>query len=87
MVQFESTVKHIPYSQEQVYNKLSDLSNLESVRDRLDMMKDKLGGKIEDLSFDRDSLTLKVQGINLTLRIIEREPMKCVKFESSCRNN
>ena len=81
MVQFESTVKHIPYSQERVYNKLSDLSNLESVRDRLDMMKDKLGGKIEDLSFDRDSLTLKVQGINLTLRIIEREPMKCVKFE------
>ena len=57
MVQFESTVKHIPYSQERVYNKLSDLSNLESVRDRLDMMKDKLGGKIEDLSFDRDSLT------------------------------
>ena len=52
MVQFESTVKHIPYSQERVYNKLSDLSNLESVRDRLDMMKDKLGGKIEDLSFD-----------------------------------
>ena len=51
------------------------------MRDRLDMMKDKLGGKIEDLSFDRDSLTLKVQGINLTLRIIEREPMKCVKFE------
>lgn len=50
MVQFESTVKHIPYSQERVYNKLSDLSNLESVRDRLDMMKDKLGGKIEDLS-------------------------------------
>ena len=42
MVQFESTVKHIPYSQERVYNKLSDLSNLESVRDRLDMMKDKL---------------------------------------------
>ena len=81
MVQFESTVKHIPYSQERVYNKLSDLINLESVRDRLDMMKDKLGGKIEDLSFDRDSLTLKVQGINLTLRIIEREPMKCVKFE------
>ena len=38
MVQFESTVKHIPYSQERVYNKLSDLSNLESVRDRLDMI-------------------------------------------------
>ena len=81
MVQFESTVKHVPYSQERVYTKLSDLSNLESVRERLDMMKEKLQGKVEDLSFDRDSLTVKVQGISLTLRIIEREPMKCVKFE------
>ena len=67
MAQFESTVKHVPYSQERVYNKLSDLNNLESVRERLDMLKEKL--------------TLKVQGITLTLRIIEREPMKCIKFE------
>ena len=36
---------------------------------------------MEDLVFDQDSLTLKVQGISLTLRIVEREPMKCIKFE------
>ena len=35
MAQFESGVKYVPYSQEQVFNKLSDLSNLESVRDKL----------------------------------------------------
>lgn len=81
MAQFESTVKHVPYSQERVYNKLSDLNNLESVRERLDMLEEKLDGKLEDMAFDRDSLTLKVQGITLTLRIIEREPMKCIKFE------
>ena len=69
-VQFESNVKHVPYSQERVYNKLSDLNNLEGVRDRLNEVKDKLDGKLEDMSFDRDSITLKVQGINLTLRII-----------------
>lgn len=80
-VQFESNVKHVPYSQERVYNKLSDLNNLEGVRDRLNEVKDKLDGKLEDMSFDRDSITLKVQGINLTLRIIEREPLKCIKFE------
>ena len=80
-VQFESNVKHVPYSQERVYNKLSDLNNLEGVRERLDMVKDKLDGKLEDMSFDRDSITLKVQGIRLTLRIIEREPLKCIKFE------
>ena len=77
MVQFESTVKHIPYSQERVYNKLSDLSNLESVRDRLDMMKDKLGGKIEDLSFEREPLKcVKFEGdktpvpLNLWIQIL-----------------
>ena len=80
-VQFESNVKHVPYSQERVYTKLSDLNNLEGVRERLDMVKDKLDGKLEDMSFDRDSITLKVQGISLTLRIIEREPLKCIKFE------
>lgn len=80
-LQYESAVKFVPYSQERVYNKLSDLNNLESVRERLDSVKDKLEGKLEDMSFDRDSLTVKVQGISLTLRIIEREPMKCIKFE------
>lgn len=80
-VQFESNVKHVPYSQERVYNKLSDLNNLEGVRERLNEVKDKLDGKLEDMSFDRDSITLKVQGINLTLRIIERDPLKCIKFE------
>ena len=81
MAQYESSIKHIPYSQERVYNKLSDLNNLNSVRDRLDLIKDKLDGKLEDMSFDSDSLTLKVQGFNLTLRIIELEPLKCIKFE------
>ena len=80
-IQLESNVKHISYSQERVYGVLSDLNNMERMRDKLDEMKSKLEGKIEDMSFDRDSLSIKVQGINLTLRIIEREPMKCIKFE------
>lgn len=83
MAQFESSVKHIPYSQERVYNKLSDLNNLSSIKERLDSLKDKLDGKVEDLTFDQDSLTVKVQGFNLTLRIVEREPMKCIKFEGA----
>lgn len=81
MAQYESNIKHIPYSQERVYGKLSDLNNLSSIKDRLDMLKEKLNGKLEDMSFDTDSITLKVQGLSLTLRIIEREPMKCIKFE------
>ena len=74
MAQFESNVKFVPYSQERVYTKLSDLSNLESVRDRL-------ADKVQDMVVDTDSLSFTVQGIKLTLRIIEREPCKCIKFE------
>lgn len=81
MVQFESGVKQIPFSQERVYNRLSDLNNLESLREHWDAIKEKTEGKLEDMTFDRDSLTVKVQSIALTLRIIEREPLKCIKFE------
>lgn len=80
-VQFESSVKQVPYSQERVYHKLFDLNNLASVRERLEQFKDKFEGKLEDMTFDQDSLTIKVQGISLTLRIIEREEPKCIKFE------
>ena len=81
MVQFESNVKHVPYSQERVYGKLEDLNNLALLKERLEQMREKLGDKIQDVTFDRDSLALTVQGMNVTLRIIEREPCKCIKFE------
>ena len=81
MAQFESNVKFVPYSQERVYNKLEDLNNLSGIKERLSQIKDKVGDKIQDIAFDRDSLTLTVQGMNVTLRIIEREPCKCIKFE------
>ena len=81
MTKFESSVKHVAYSQEQVYNKLSDLNNLSSVKERLDQVKDQVGDKLKDIQFDQDSITLNVQGMNVTLKVVEREPMKCIKFE------
>ncbi|WP_455672725.1 SRPBCC family protein [Phocaeicola sp.] len=81
MAKFESEIKFVPYNQERVYNKLADLNNLADIREKLEEMRDKLEGKVQDMTFDRDSLTLTVQGINVTLRIIEREPYKCIKFE------
>ena len=78
MSNFESSVKVIPYSQERVYNKLSDLSNLEAVKDRLP--KD----KVQDLSFDSDTLSFSVSPIGqLTLQIVEREPSKCIKLATT----
>lgn len=81
MAQFESNIKYVPYSQERVYNKLEDLNNLAALKERFEQVREKVGDKIQDMSFDRDSLTLSVQGMNVTLRIIEREPCKCIKFE------
>lgn len=81
MAQFESSIKYVPYSQERVYSKLEDLNNLAGVKERLEQMREQIGDKIQDIAFDRDSLTLTVQGMNVTLRIIEREPCKCIKFE------
>lgn len=81
MAQFESSVKYVPFSQERVYGKLEDLNNLAALKERFEQVREKVGDKIQDVSFDRDSLTLTVQGMNVTLRIIEREPCKCIKFE------
>ena len=71
MTKFESSVKVIPYSQERVYEKLADLSNLEAIKDRLPE------DKVKNMSFDTDPVG------QLTLRIIEREPSKCIKFETT----
>ena len=81
MAQYESSVRYIPFSQEEVYNKLEDLNNLEPVKGKMDLLREKTDGKLEDIEFDRDTVTVWVQGMKLTMRIIEREPMKCIKFE------
>lgn len=74
MSKFESGIKHIPHPQTAVYNALSDLSNLDKVKDKLPE------DKIKDLSFDSDSLTIGVPMGSVSMRIIEREEPKCIKF-------
>ena len=77
MTKFESSVKVLPYGQERVYNKLADLSNLEAIKDRLPE------DKVKDISFDTDTLSFSVAPVGqLTLKIIDREPDKCIKFET-----
>ena len=77
MARFESSIKQVPYSQEDVYRNLSDLTNLEKVRDRVPE------DKLKDFSFDQDSVSLSVPPVGkISLRICDREEPKCVKFES-----
>ena len=74
---FESSVKQIPYPQADVYRNISDLNNLEKVRDRVPE------DKVNDFSFDSDTVSLNVPPVGeLKLRICEREEPKCVKFET-----
>lgn len=74
MSKFESGIKHIPYSQKAVYATLSDLSNIEKVRDRLPE------DKVKDLAFDRDSISISAPMGSVSMRIVEREEPKCIKF-------
>ncbi len=78
MSTFESSIRQIPYKQEAVFNILSDLSNIERIKDKLP--KDKL----EQMTFDSDSISVSVNPVGqIKLRIVEREVPKCIKFETA----
>ncbi len=78
MSKFESSIKQIPYSQKAVYDKISNLENLEKVRDRIP------ADKVQDFSFDKDSVSVNVSPVGeIKLRIVNREEPKCVKFETA----
>lgn len=78
MAKFESSVKQIPYPQQAVYNMLSDLTNIERVKDCVPE------DKLKDLSFDKDSISISVPPVGaVSMRIIEREEPKTIKFESA----
>ena len=78
MAKFESSVRQIPYPQQAVYNMLSDLTTIERVKDRVPE------DKLKDLSFDKDSISISVPPVGaVSMRIIEREEPKTIKFESA----
>lgn len=55
---------------------LSDLSNIEKVKDRIPQ------DKIQDLTFDTDSISVKSPLGAIQLNIIGREEPKCIKLET-----
>ena len=75
MTTFESPIKIIKAPQEKIFNKLYDLNNLESVKDRIPQ------DKISDFTFDTDTVSFSVAPVGkIGLRIIEREPYRTIKF-------
>ncbi|MCR5130102.1 MAG: SRPBCC family protein [Prevotella sp.] len=74
---FESSVREIKAPQQKVYEMLSNLQNLERVKDRIP--EDKLQG----LEFDADSVSVEAPMVGkVSLHVVDREEPKTIKFES-----
>ena len=87
---FESSIKQIFHKQESVYNTLSDLNNLQRLKDKFEQVKDQIPedkkeqlDKIKDLTFDSDSISISAPMVGeIKMRIIDREAPKTIKFET-----
>ena len=94
MAKYESQIKQVPYSQSAVYAKISDLSNLAVIKERIDDPNiqaqipadkiDEVRRAVSQMEFTTDTLSGPVGPIgNIAVEIVEREPEKCVKFAST----
>ena len=96
LTKYESEVKIIPQTQTVVYERFSDLNNLGTLKERLNdpevqaklseqVPADKMGELkkyAEGMTFDTDSMQISSPLGQITLRIVEREEPKCIKFAS-----
>lgn len=94
MAKYESQIKQVPYSQSAVYAKVSDLTNLAVIKERFndptvqaqipaDKIEEVRKG-IEQMEFTTNTVSGPVGPIgNIAVKIVEREPEKCVKFAST----
>ena len=75
---FVSEIKRIPHKAEHIYGMLSDLSNLERVKDRIP------AGKVKDFTFDSDSCSVSVDPVGkICFQIVERERNQLIKFATT----
>lgn len=82
MKRIESSVKQVPYPQESVFAKVSDLSNLRYLADRIPAEQQEQF-KVEDLQCTTDTVSCTVQPVGkIQVGIVSREPFKCVKMET-----
>lgn len=81
MADYTSGIKSIKATQTQVYNKLSDLSGLVNIGEALKHHPEASKVTIEGIDADNCAFVIAGAG-RLHLRIVEREPEKCIKLES-----
>ncbi len=74
---FESEVKHLNYSQQQVYAKLSDFSHLQAIKEQMD------DERLKSVEFESDTISFDIAPVGaICLRVVEREEPKCVKMQT-----
>ena len=94
MAKYESQIKQIPFSQSAVYAKLSDLTNLAVIKERIDdpnvqakIPADKIEevrNAVNQMEFTTDTVSAPAGPIGtIAVQIVDREPEKCVKFTST----
>lgn len=94
MAKYESQIKQVPFSQSAVYAKLSDLTNLAVIKERIDdpnvqakIPADKIEevrNAVNQMEFTTDTVSAPAGPIGtIAVQIVDREPEKCVKFTSS----
>lgn len=82
MKRIESNIKQIPYPQESVYAKVSDLSNLKYLTDRIPEDQ-RQGINLENLECTPDRVSTTVSPIGqIEFGVVARDPFKCVKMET-----
>ena len=84
---YTSSTKVVPHNEQVVYNYLSNFNNLsgylnsgliEKVTEKIPQV------KITDFSSNQDSCKFNITGLGLAeIRIVNREPFKTIKVESS----
>ena len=78
MTDFISEVKTIPHNDDKIFAMLSDMSNLERIKDRIPQ------DKIKDFTFDTDTCSFVVEPVgSVMFQIVEREPNKTIKFSTT----
>lgn len=91
---YESSVKHIAENVDVVYDRFSDMRNLQALRDRMsdpDTLS-QISGQVDsekleearkylkEMTFDADSLSVSTPVGALRLVIVERDAPKCIKL-------
>lgn len=75
MTEFVSEVKALPYNQIKVYEVLSNLQNLDKIKDKIPH------DKVRDFSFSQDSCSFSIDPVGqIKFSIIEKDPPKTIKF-------